>query len=185
MSNMRGYKEVSTQQELDIFDDVVDGFVDSILKEARLLNNGYVEIDGQGLCEGGAFDMQLIIQSQRREYEIEVFLCHVESFDFGYWNITDGMALSIKESGSWPEREIRIGELCIAAQMYYKTRPKSGLGAMLGAELPSSTAVEATSIKPDWRLCSKCCDAWEEADDVQFSRCPSCKTLTELIVDSA
>jgi hypothetical protein len=179
---MRGYTEITTQQELDAFEDAVDGFVDAIVKEARLLNRGYVEQEGQGLITGDGFDVQLVFQSRSRDHDIEVILCRVQACDLDADAFEDGMPCSITETGRWPEREVRVGDFR-GAQMFYRTLPRSGRAAVLGPEMPSATAIPATTPQAGWRQCPACCDAWEEAGDVQFSRCPSCGALTELVAD--
>jgi predicted nucleic acid-binding Zn-ribbon protein len=44
----------------------------------------------------------------------------------------------------------------------------------------SSASVRATLLRPGWRQCGRCADAWEDQSSSSFSECPSCKSLTEL-----
>jgi hypothetical protein len=175
---MRGFAEVTTEQELKAFEDVVDGFVDVILKEARVFNRGYVHKDSRSLDEGNGFDLQLLFQSQNRDYDIEVILSGAQSFQFDSSVLDDGMACSIEVG--YPTQQVLFGNV-YAARLFYRTHPKNGVGAFLGQELPSPEAIPAAILEPGWRQCSNCCDAWQETDEVQFSRCPSCASLTEVV----
>ncbi len=177
---MRGYAEVSTKGALEKFEDDIDGFLDAIVKEVHLLNRSYVEKDGRSLFMGNGFDVQLIFQSQNRDHEFEVILSGVQSCQLDADVFDDGMKCSITTKDQWPGREICLGGIC-AWKMFYRTRPKSGQGAVLGPELPSPSAIPATLLQPGWRQCSGCADAWEEADQFRFSRCPSCGTLTDMV----
>jgi len=174
---MRGFTEVTTEEELKTFEDVTDGFWDAIVKEARLLNRGHVEKDSRILHPGRGFDVQILFQSQQRDHDVEVILCRAESCSFDAFVFEDGMTCSIDRNG--PKRVILFGSI-YADQLFYRTCPKSGQGAVLGTELPSSVAVPASLIEPGWRQCSECCDAWQAPDDLVFSRCPSCGNVTEL-----
>ncbi len=49
-----------------------------------------------------------------------------------------------------------------------------------GCHLSSGPAVPAYSVAPDWRLCSKCTDAWACNDATIRAGCPSCGALTRL-----
>jgi len=176
---MRGYTEVTTKEELSTFENAIDGFVDCIVKDARLLNRGYVDAQSRSLHEGDGFDVQIVFQSQNVEHDVEVILCRVQSCNFDASVLEEAMACSIRETGTWPERAIHLGDLC-CAQIFYRLHPKSGQGAILGPELPSSLAIPATQLKLGWRQCSECLDAWQEADETLISRCPACGSLTEL-----
>lgn len=177
---MRGYIEVTTTHDLKKFEDVVDGFVDAIIKEMHVLNRSFVQKDSRGLVMESGFDVQIIFQSQNRDHDVEVILRGVRSLSQIDPDVfDDGMLCSIIETKGWPEREIKIGGL-IGSQMFYRRRDKAGEPPVLGPEIPSPEALPATPLDGDWRQCSQCCDAWKESESVVFSRCPSCGRLTEL-----
>lgn len=167
---MRGFTEVTTQAELDAFEDVVDGFIDAVVKEARLLSRGNM------------FDVQLLVQSANLDQDVEIVLHRVESYVLCAGVLDDGLPCTIRETGTWPPREVTVGDLT-AAEFFYRKRPKSGPGAVLEGEMPSPVAVPASDLGKGWRQCSECSDAWEESPARIFSRCPSCGALTELIAE--
>ncbi len=177
---MRGFTEVTTKFELQVFERAVGHFVDAVIKEAHLLHSTHVVPESRAMAFGHGIDVQLIVQTQTVEFDIEIVLCGLNTplvlTDLVY---DDGLDCSIGDTGRWPAREIRIGDLR-AARLFYRTRPMSGPGAMLGPELPAPDAVPAASLQSGWRQCSECCDAWEELDAMVFSRCPSCGAMTEL-----
>jgi hypothetical protein len=180
---MRGYIEVTNADELKAFEDVIDGFVDAVIKEMHILNRSFVQKDDRWLVTGAGFDVQVIFQSQNRDHDVEVILRGVRSpshIDPDVFD--DGMLCSIKETKSWPEREIKIGGLC-GSQLFYRTRDKAGERPVLGPEIPSPVAFPATPLDSDWRQCSQCCDAWKELESVTYSRCPSCGQLNGEPVD--
>jgi len=181
---MKGYTEVRTQDELDAFDHVVDGFFDAVVKEAHVLNRSHVHREDSSIAMGDGFDVQLIIQTQNRDFEVEVVLRRVTTIHLDSDILDKPLMCSVIESGVWPPREIRIGALR-GAELFYRTRPKSGSCATLGSELPSPQTIAAVRIQQGWRQCSGCRDAWEEPEHLSFSRCPSCGALTELVEPDA
>lgn len=177
--SMRGFTEIINANELNAFEDVVAGFVDAIIKEAHILNRGYVQKHDRSLVMDEGFDVQLIVQTQNRDFEVEVVLCGVDSCNLDSHMFDDGLECSIRETGTWPEREIKIGDLS-GSQLFYRSREKSGSSSVLGPELPSPSAIPASKIEPGWRQCSNCADAWQESETTTTSRCPSCASVTEL-----
>jgi hypothetical protein len=49
-----------------------------------------------------------------------------------------------------------------------------------GAYPATPNAIKAEQLDDDWRLCTKCSDAWQESLEKPYAICPRCLELTEL-----
>jgi hypothetical protein len=84
------------------------------------------------------------------------------------------------------ERRIRMkfnsSDIVVAEGLIYRVRSQwLGKGIFLKSEVPSDRVVPAQVIQEKWRQCSECSDAWEEESSEEFSHCPSCGVLTQLV----
>jgi len=59
---MQGYQEIQSQEQMNSLLDSFHGFHDSMTKEVRLANRGFVEADHR-MFTSGRLDVQLLIQS--------------------------------------------------------------------------------------------------------------------------
>jgi hypothetical protein len=182
---MRSYNSVSTQADMDRLLASIAGFHDSLAKEIHLVNRGYVRPDAS-MVMGHKYDAQVLIQSQWEPFAIELLFTGVQELSAGtpreYWGAS-GRADHIE---SPVEQRITMtfdSELKIVSErLYYRVR-KEWLGkkTFLTSEVPSDNVVPAHTVQDGWRQCSSCSDAWEESADKEFSYCPNCEQLTQLV----
>jgi len=188
---MHGYTEITSQQEADRLFEQVHHFHDALTKEMRIVSDGWVSED-LSMMPPERFQAQLLIQSQFQPVAVELFFHGVASLQvIAASYCFEG---SIEYSGGAQRRGqaegdvvLRLDDLEITAtRAFYRLRPTwHGRALRLRGDLPCIDAVPATRLKGEWRQCPECCEAWEEAQEVQFSRCPGCGRVTELVVDLA
>lgn len=165
---------------------LITGFHDSLAKEIHLINRAWVDRDAS-MAMTHRFDVQVLIQSQWEPYGLELLCAGIEELHLGsaheYW---DGVG-RVQEFTA-PVQRTRISLSLdesfqiVCSQLFYRIRGDwLGKQAFLKTEVPSPDAIAATPIKDDWRQCSGCMDAWQERPDAEFSICPSCLELTQLI----
>ena len=164
----------------------IAGFHDSMAKEIHIMNRGYVDQE-HAMSMTHQFDAQILIQSQWSPFAIELVFLKVLEINISdctdYWDASG----SIEHITAPIEKDlVRMSfdsSLVISAeQMFYRVRSEwLGKEAFLKTEVPSTEALAASVVQDKWRQCSGCSDAWEASQEEQFSICPNCGSLTELL----
>ena len=80
-----GFISIFDKETYEVFDTAVQGFHDSLLREATLLSRGYVDRDGLMHGDTDPYDMKLVfhVQSSLSLY-VELFFEEVDVFRFEY-----------------------------------------------------------------------------------------------------
>ena len=163
---------------MDRFIELVDGFHDALTKEMHVINRAYID-SSRGMHMDQGLHGQFLLQSQGRFDAIELLFLGISSLTIG-----GGAGYYEDASGSVGELitlRLESGFEIQAAELHYRLVADGlGIRARFGAEVPDTEMKSAILLEPNWRQCSVCANAWEERDDVEFSRCPECETLTEL-----
>lgn len=188
---MRGYREITSQEEMDTLLASIDGFHDSMTKELHLMNRGYVLPD-HSMAMSHRFDAQILIHSQFPPGAIELLFIEIENMAIGAPGEYGGATGVICMTGKRVEKQIiemtfDTGDLRISAgRLFCRVRSEwLGQQARFGDEVPMPEAIPAATIQGNWRQCSGCCNAWEEDPLHTFAICPECNAMTELHEGSA
>jgi len=180
---MIGYKEISSQEDMEVLLNKMAGFHDSLTKEFHIINRAYVLPD-HCMVMGFRFDGQLLVQSQLPPYALElvcsnILELHINSPE-GYWSAGGKVRIIGRSVEKAVELNFDKAMKIVTERLFYCERSDwLGHRAFLGSEVPSVDAVAASKIEGKWRQCSVCSDAWEEEDRICFSLCPGCGRLTE------
>jgi hypothetical protein len=182
---MRGYTEISTQEEMDALLTRLAGFHDSMAKELHIVNRGWIDED-RSMIMNHRFDARVLIQSQWRVPGLELLFVGVERLETGDPGEYGGALGSILHQAT-PVETRRIlmvfdESLKITAQRaFFINRPEwTGPQTRMGSEVPSPECIPAATVDRRWRQCSSCADAFEASPEEIYVLCPSCKQLTEL-----
>ena len=180
---MHSYVEVLTAEDMEELIRSIAGFHDSLTKEIRVANRGWID-SSHSMILSHRFDVQVLIQSQWSPYARELVYIDVSTLSLGspneYWS---GGGTVGKASGPVDRLVIDMSfddQLKISAQrLFYRDRP-TGLGQTkhFRGEVPAPEAVSASRLDGNWRQCSGCADAWEENRAIEYSYCPACSRLT-------
>jgi hypothetical protein len=182
---MRSYQKIASQEDMDYLLASIAGFHDSMTKEMRLANRGYVQQD-KSMTMTHRFDAQVLIQSQWEPFALEIVFMAIQELHVGdpgeYWGASGSVEV-IKH----PIEKTRIrmafdsALIIVCESLSYRVR-KEWLGnkSFLRGEVPSSDAIPAHIVHERWRQCSSCREAWEDEPREEFSYCPGCRHLTEL-----
>ena len=183
---MHSYEEVLTQSDMERLLNSIAGFRDSMTKEVHLINRGAVLPDCS-MAMDHRFDAQVLIQSQWEPFAVELLFVNIKTLELKgageYWGAT---GLVENRLAPLAERFITLrfdrSLTIVSESLHIKTR-RDWLGhrSFFGPEVPSPDAVAARTIQDKWRQCSQCADAWEAELSDDFSRCPSCRAITELV----
>jgi hypothetical protein len=182
---MKDYKEITTQTDMEALLSMVVGFHDSMAKEIRVINHGFVLPD-HSMDMGHRFDCQILIQSQWEPFALELLACKMLNLDIsdaGDYGGAEGKVISIESPAQRREIQLRFdASLSILSErLFYAVRPDwLGPKSRFRGDMPGPDAIDADALDGRWRQCSGCCDAWDEDTDLVFSICPTCRCLTEL-----
>lgn len=182
---MTEYTEIKTHEEMETLLNSFAGFHDSMTKEIRIINRGFVSAD-HSMMMSHRFDAQIFIQSQMKSFALELLFCGVITLDISGSEEYCGALGEVQKFESPVEKQVvRIdfdSMLKVEAEQLFIAKRNDWFGAeyRLKGEIPSPGAIPATIIEGNWRQCSDCCDAWEVSPEIRFALCPNCKKLTEL-----
>lgn len=175
--------EILSQDDMEVFLAAACDFHDSIIKETHVVNNAYADKAG-GMSMDHRFDVHMLVQSVLCAVEL-VFL-NVRSMSNSGAEQYGGATGSIgKESllSDLPTVKLKFDDsFSIAAEklMYRIQENWYGNTIRLHGEVPRLNAARATDLGNGWRQCSNCAESWDERQEIKFSRCPNCSTVTEL-----
>ena len=181
---MHSYIEVTSQEAMDGLLNSIAGFHDSMTKEIHLTNRGAV-LPNQMMSMEHRFDAQLLIQSQWEPFAIELLFTEILELHLGspreYW----GASGTVTQDSHTLQRRIKMefdsALSIVAVSLHYRTRADwLGHEAFLGPEVPAADIIPAQVIADDWRMCSRCSDAWQANPREDVSRCPSCGAITQI-----
>jgi hypothetical protein len=183
---MQGYIEITSQEQFNAVLEDVDYLHDGLLKEIHLINRAHRTDTGSVLTYW--LDAQVFIQAKKPvEFAFSNVLA-ISMDDIGAGEIEQIIA-TVKPV-SLPYRQVHqaitLGGSSFsitAERVFYRSRPDwLGKQARLTSEVATIDAIPASrlEVEGNWRQCSNCLDAWQEAEHIQFSLCPSCEKMTEL-----
>ena len=164
---------------------LISGFHDSMAKEIRVINHGFV-MSGHSMDMGHRFDCQLLMQSQWEPFAIELLACNMLTMniaDTGDYCGATGKVINIQSPVQKRVIQLRFdSSLSIDTErLFYAVRTEwLGPKTRFRGDMPGPDAAKAIALENRWRQCSQCADSWEEDCDIVFSICPSCRCLTEL-----
>ena len=182
---MKDYQEITTQADMEALLSLIAGFHDSMAKEIRIINHGFVMSD-HSMDMGHRFDCQLLIQSQWEPFAIELLACNMVTLSVADpcdYDGATGKVIDIQAPVQKREIQLRFdSSLSIDAErLFYAVRREwHGPKARFRGDMPGPDATDAVALENRWRQCGQCADAWEEDPGIVFSICPSCRCLTEL-----
>lgn len=184
---MRSYHAITSQDDMNRLLDSIAGFHDSMTKEIHLVNRAFVRRDASMVMEH-QYDAQVLIQSQWEPFAVELLFTGISELTLSeaseYWGATGTVELIANETQRITmlfDQDLKI----VAEHLWYRVRREwLGQKAFLKSEVPSGDAIPARTVQEGWRQCSGCSDAWEESMEVEFSYCPGCERLTELVDDA-
>jgi hypothetical protein len=182
---MYNYKEVTTQAEMNVLLESIAGFHDSMAKEFYVINRGFVDHDKR-MYSGFQFDGRFLIQSQWEPFCIELLFEDISCLEVGdareYWAASGTVEnITIPTTRRTIKMNFDASLKITASRLFFCERPEwLGVKAFFGQEIPASRMIEAIAIEENWRQCSGCAEIWEEEKEIEISRCPNCKQLTEL-----
>ena len=180
---MKGYKEVLTDDDIELLLRRMHAFHDGMTKEMHFLNIGFVEADGA--MQGHRFDLRMLVQTQWEPHAAELIFVGIQSFELKdpreYWG-ANGKVNRDPKTGNQQIRFQFDSVLSVSAEkLFWRERPDwTGRTPRFGVDIPLPEAVPARIIQDEWRQCSSCSDAFECSNAVDYARCPSCGTLTKL-----
>jgi len=182
---MTGYREISSTEDLDRMLDRVAGFHDSLAKEFHVVNRGSVLPD-LSMAMDHRFDGQFLIQSQGPPFALELVFSNITELHVNNPRECFSATGKVLCTGRNQEKAVELnfdGAIKIIARRLFHADRSDWLGhrAFLGREVPSVEAVHARKIEGRWRQCSAYSNAWAEEDGINFSLCPGCGKLTELV----
>ena len=176
---MREYQEIVDQAGMDELVASIHGFHDSMTKEIHLVNRSYVLPD-HSMVMGTRLDARVLIQSQWPPYALELLFLEIEKITMAghgeYWGATGIVGTTAKGiEKQTVEMSFDSGALKITAGRLFSRVRSDWLGQQtrFGDEVPLPEAIPATSVKGNWRMCSGCCNAWEEIRFDCFQSVPS------------
>lgn len=183
---MRSYRSIRSQHDMDDLVASIVGFHDSMTKEIHLMNRGYVASD-KSMMMGHRFDAQVLIQSQWEPMGLELLFIGITDLSMTdpgeYWGAS-GIVKVLDRTVENTEITMSFDSTLkiVCSQLLWRTR-RDWLGkkSFLKSEVPMPEAVSAHSLQGNWRQCTSCSDAWEEPLHEEFSYCPGCGALTQLV----
>ena len=181
---MKGYNEVLSDADMESMLVRVHGFHDGMTKELHLLNSGFVE-SGGAMQMGHRFDLRMLVQTQWEPFAVELIFAGVQKLELSdagdYWDAAGSIQRDPKAANQHIRFDFDRALTVTAERLFWRERPDwTGPTPRFGGEVPLTDAVPARIIHDQWRQCSGCAEAFECSSDVDYARCPSCGTLTEL-----
>jgi hypothetical protein len=184
-NTMKSYIEIFSAEDMEKLLSSISGFHDSMTKEIHIMNRGYVNSD-HSMDMGHKFDVQCLIQSQWEPYAMELIFCDVSELHLSdpgeYWEASGEIRKNVDLTEKTEiEMNFDASFKIKASRLFYRPQPNFlGKNSFLRHEVPSPDALPASKLEGNWRQCSNCKDAWEDASEEVFSFCPSCGILTEM-----
>ncbi|MGV8042592.1 MAG: hypothetical protein AB2L07_21930 [Thermoanaerobaculaceae bacterium] len=175
---MRGFEKVSSQAAMETLLDKAGGFHDSLARDLRLSNRGWVDTNARMAMSTG-YDLQIVLQSQLGPRTFELVFVGVRSLSCSGHDWFSDASGVVSNSGI--HMSFRPGLEVDADALFYRVHEGwLGPDQRLYGEVPSHEAIPAVVISEGWRQCSGCADAWQEPSDSEFARCPACRRITQL-----
>ena len=183
-NTMKNYTEIDTPARMEKILTSLGHFHDSITKELHIENLAFASSTG-AISMNLQFNVRLLLHLQSRPYAAEFVFYRSSGLQLHSADEhSSGHGTIREENLPFNPREVTLDiedTRIIAERLYYRPRPDwTGPHLRFHGPIPSPEAIPAVGLERNWRQCSSCCDAWEEAFDAPFAYCPSCGLLTEL-----
>jgi hypothetical protein len=177
------FKAISTQEDFELFKNLLGNFHDGIIREASIISNSFID-NNLSFYDISNGNVRLIIFIEKGNYHCIEIILEVASELF----ISLQTDFDIKGSIGQNEVILKLGKSYIRAErMKYRFLGKEYLGQKLHftEEVPVGDVKRASLIEDEWYQCPNCKNGTKVREGSEFFKCTECGVISTIKDETA